>query len=249
MATRTDALTAHLRAQIVDGALPPGTRLPSEAGLMAEHGVGRSAVRESLTRLQAEGLVHTRRGAGSFVLAPPPDPAAAPGVRPVRTLEDRLHLLGFRLALEPEAAALAAGRRTEAELAELSRHLVRLGDAADRPAEALGSDFAFHLGIARASGNPYLADAIAGLGPLMIAMPRARLETPAAPGANTGSATRGGGEPVVGPDRATAHAQVGAEHAEILASLTDGDAAGAAAAMRVHLTASRRRLSAAGHRP
>ncbi|WP_309080874.1 FCD domain-containing protein [Zhihengliuella sp.] len=227
MATRTDALTAHLRAQIVDGTLPPGTRLPSESGLMAEHGVGRSAVRESLTRLQAEGLVHTRRGAGSFVLAPPPDPADTPGIRPVRTLEDRAHLLGFRLALEPEAAALAAGHRTDADLADLAHHLDRLDAAADRPAEALGSDFAFHLGIARASGNPYLADAIAALGPLMIAMPRARL-------AGAGTSTP---------------AQVHAEHLEILECLTGGDAAGAAAAMRVHLTASRRRLSAAGRHP
>ncbi|MFD1214798.1 winged helix-turn-helix domain-containing protein, partial [Arthrobacter sp. GCM10027362] len=72
----TATLVDELRARIVDGSLAPGEKLPSENTLIAEHGVSRTVVREAITRLQAEGLVHTRRGAGSFVLIPP---AAAEG--------------------------------------------------------------------------------------------------------------------------------------------------------------------------
>ena len=102
----TSALVDDLRARIVDGRISPGERLPSESTLIAEHGVSRTVVREAVARLQAEGLVHTRRGSGSFVLTPP----AAPGgtSRPVRTLQDRRRLLAFRPGVESEAAALAA---------------------------------------------------------------------------------------------------------------------------------------------
>jgi GntR family transcriptional repressor for pyruvate dehydrogenase complex len=73
----TSALVDDLRARIVDGRISPGERLPSESTLIAEHGVSRTVVREAVARLQAEGLVHTRRGSGSFVLTPPAAALAA----------------------------------------------------------------------------------------------------------------------------------------------------------------------------
>src|SRR5215210_4137016 len=93
----TADLAADLRTRIVDGAIQPGDKLPSENTLIDEFGVSRTVVRSALTRLQAEGLVETERGRGSFALTPPPaDPTAGPGSRPVATLEDRLQLLEFR---------------------------------------------------------------------------------------------------------------------------------------------------------
>ncbi|NUS35743.1 MAG: GntR family transcriptional regulator, partial [Pseudarthrobacter sp.] len=103
----TADLAADLRNRIVDGVIQPGEKLPSENTLISDFGVSRTVVRAALTRLQAEGLVETERGRGSFALTPPAEGLqAAPGARPVATTEDRLHLLAFRMGVETEAAAL-----------------------------------------------------------------------------------------------------------------------------------------------
>lgn len=56
-----------LRAGIDDGTFAPGSRLPSEAALVAEHGVAKETVRAAVRQLRKEGLVETRKGAGAFV--------------------------------------------------------------------------------------------------------------------------------------------------------------------------------------
>ncbi|MEH0845312.1 GntR family transcriptional regulator [Micromonospora sp. CPCC 205711] len=60
-----------LRQQIESGELPPGSALPSEARMTQEHGVGREAVRMSISLLRSEGLVNTVRGHGSHVRQTP----------------------------------------------------------------------------------------------------------------------------------------------------------------------------------
>lgn len=221
--TLTASLVAELRAMIIDGTVAPGDKLPSESELIARHGVSRTVVREAIARLQAEGLVQSRRGAGSFALVPPAPDAA--GIRPVRTLEDRRALLEFRLGVEPQAAALAALRRSPAHLAAIGGALAGFAASMANPAEAMRYDFEFHQAVAQASGNAYYAEALARLGPTMIAMPRARL---------------GEGSPAYREDL---FAQSVHEHAGIRDAIADADPEGAAAAMRAHLSASRRRLA------
>ncbi|MCC3295967.1 GntR family transcriptional regulator [Arthrobacter sp. zg-Y411] len=60
-------LREHLRAQILNHSLPPGTSLPSEAQLQARFGVSRSVVRQALGALEADGLILRGRGRGSTV--------------------------------------------------------------------------------------------------------------------------------------------------------------------------------------
>ena len=62
-----DGVTERIR----NGELKPGMKVPTEPVLMREFGVSRSVVREAVSRLQANGLVRTRHGVGSFVLTPP----------------------------------------------------------------------------------------------------------------------------------------------------------------------------------
>ena len=61
----------HTRLQeyIVDNKLEPGDRLPSEAWLASQMGVGRPLIREALSGLEAVGLIETRKGVGRFVKA------------------------------------------------------------------------------------------------------------------------------------------------------------------------------------
>ena len=62
-----DQLYEQILAKIVSGALPEGGKLPSEGQLCELFGVSRPVVREALSRLQADGVVISRHGSGSFV--------------------------------------------------------------------------------------------------------------------------------------------------------------------------------------
>ncbi|MEV7132921.1 FadR/GntR family transcriptional regulator [Arthrobacter sp. NPDC093128] len=223
----TADLAADLRTRIVDGVIQPGDKLPSENTLIGEFGVSRTVVRAALTRLQAEGLVETERGRGSFALTPPPhgDPPA-PGGRPVASMEDRLHLLEFRIGVEAEAAALAARNRTDRQLKTVLNALEEFTASGDHPAHAMKSDYEFHKAIAAASGNPFYSDCLAALGQTMIAMPRTRLMT---------------GVEHYARDH---FEQVVHEHESIYAAIAEGDVPSSSAAMRSHLANSRRRLRA-----
>lgn len=71
---RADGGKAHsvyllLREAILRGGHAPGTLLPGELRLAAQHGVSRVTVRRALDRLAAEGLIDRRPGAGTRVLA------------------------------------------------------------------------------------------------------------------------------------------------------------------------------------
>jgi DNA-binding GntR family transcriptional regulator len=60
-----------LRAQIRDGVLAPGARVPSRNGIIARYGVGETAAKHALQVLAAEGLIEPRAGSGSYVRAAP----------------------------------------------------------------------------------------------------------------------------------------------------------------------------------
>ncbi|KIS28220.1 GntR family transcriptional regulator [Arthrobacter sp. SPG23] len=223
----TADLAADLRTRIVDGVIQPGDKLPSENTLIGEFGVSRTVVRAALTRLQAEGLVETERGRGSFALTPPPaGDLQAPGGRAVASFEDRLHLLEFRMGVESEAAALAARNRTDRQLRAVQKALEDFTSSSGHPAHAMKADYEFHKAIAAASGNPFYSDCLASLGQTMIAMPRTRLIT---------------GDEHYARDHFD---QVVHEHESIYAAIAEGDVPSSSAAMRSHLANSRRRLKA-----
>ena len=107
-------VVAGLKDKILAGDLPAGHKLPSEAELIAEFGVSRTVVREAVTRLRAEGLVETFHGRGSFVLTVPEPTSFTVESAAVRTHQDVLDMIDFRVGIETEAAALAAARVDDA---------------------------------------------------------------------------------------------------------------------------------------
>jgi DNA-binding GntR family transcriptional regulator len=64
---RYEHVAEEVRAAIVGGQLRPGSRLPSERALAEEFGVSRATIVSALHLLRGEGLIETRRGAGSWV--------------------------------------------------------------------------------------------------------------------------------------------------------------------------------------
>ncbi|MHA3835356.1 FadR/GntR family transcriptional regulator [Terrabacter sp. AAH1] len=217
-------LVEKLKEQILAGRMEPGQKLPTEASLVAEYGVSRTVVREAISRLQAAGLVETFQGRGSFVLALPETQGFAVGADRVRTHRDVLDMIDFRIGVESEAAGLAAERRTELQLKAIERALRELTRAGEKPSGAVEADFEFHRRIALASGNRFYADLLASLGPMMIMLPRTRLEA-----AYTVS-------------DATHVTRVSLEHENVYLAIARADGPAARAAMRLHLANSRARL-------
>lgn len=64
---RYAALATALRHRIVVGEWPPGTPLPAETHLAAEHGVALGTIRQALALLAEQGLIERRHGKGTFV--------------------------------------------------------------------------------------------------------------------------------------------------------------------------------------
>ncbi|MFF3871114.1 GntR family transcriptional regulator [Streptomyces sp. NPDC001978] len=77
-------VAGDLRKKIVDGSLPPHTRLPSQARIREEYGVSDTVALEARKVLMAEGLVEGRSGSGTYVRERPvPRSVARSGYRPV----------------------------------------------------------------------------------------------------------------------------------------------------------------------
>ncbi|UZJ32985.1 PLP-dependent aminotransferase family protein [Streptomyces endophytica] len=110
---RGRALQEALREAVRSGRLAAGTRLPSGRELAADLGVSRGLVTEAYEQLTAEGYLHSRRGAGTWV------GGAVRGARPPRNAVARAAgapLVDFTpgtpdLSLFPRAAWSAAHRR------------------------------------------------------------------------------------------------------------------------------------------
>jgi DNA-binding FadR family transcriptional regulator len=158
---------ARVESDLLDGALGPGDRLPSERDLAADLGVGRSSVREALRVLEVMGLIRTATGsgpqAGAIVIAAP-----SGGMSTLLRLQ--VAAQGFpladvvqtRLVLEDAVVArLSADPRRD--LAGI-RGILTAMDADDLTApEFLALDAELHYALAEASGNTVIAAMMAGL--------------------------------------------------------------------------------------
>ena len=65
--SRYAALADAIRQRVVAGEWPPGTALPAETSLSAEHGVALGTLRRALELLAEQGLIERRHGKGTFV--------------------------------------------------------------------------------------------------------------------------------------------------------------------------------------
>jgi DNA-binding GntR family transcriptional regulator len=200
--TLADRVETLLREQIVHGEHVPGARL-SESDIAQSFGVSRGPVREALRRLEHHGLVTVEPHRGAFV----------------RTLDldEVQELFEVRIALEAEAAELAAVRIDPAGIAELRALARKAGAEVQRSGRSGVFDtHDLHDLVVRHAGNHRLARAVAQV--------NAELRLARSRSGATGS---------------RAVEAVG-EHDRLVSALTSGDAAGARQAMREHLRAALR---------
>jgi GntR family transcriptional regulator, transcriptional repressor for pyruvate dehydrogenase complex len=167
--SRLERIRAHvfiaeqLRRQIMLGVLPTGEALPPERELAAMLGVARATVQRAVHVLESDGLVVARRGrgGGTFVIAMPgEDTSRGKLISDVRANRSQIEdSIAFRLAVEPAAASLAAGARSEQDLAELRQIAERAAMTTDDVA-LTSLDAQFHLSVTAAAHSRLFTEAV-----------------------------------------------------------------------------------------
>ncbi|MET9491276.1 FCD domain-containing protein [Nocardia sp. NPDC006630] len=149
-AQAAEVLLERLRA----GEWELGHRLPGETTLAAQLGVGRSTLREAIRELAGRGVLESRQGAGVFVTALD----VAEDWDTVLRRADIEAVIEARIAIEAEAAALAAQRRTPADLRNILRALTARAEAGDSVEALVDADTAFHRTVIAAAHNDILLE-------------------------------------------------------------------------------------------
>jgi len=153
---RVDDVMRAIAGFIARTQLKAGDRLPTERQMMESLSVGRSTVREVIRKLQALGVVESRKGSGTYLLRAVSEQAIhMPLVIDTAHLRDRLlQTLDVRRALELEASALAALRAGPDDLDEIAVKLEEMERVHLDKGTAGREDLAFHLAIYDATHNP-----------------------------------------------------------------------------------------------
>jgi GntR family transcriptional regulator, transcriptional repressor for pyruvate dehydrogenase complex len=203
----------QLRRHITLGLVPPGESLPPERELAAMFGVGRPTVQRALRLLEADRLVDTRRGrrGGSFVRERAGEEHLEELIARVRREREALgELLVFRAAVEPRVARIAARERRSSHLDAMWEAMEGMG-AALTESEYMRHDTAFHLAVAVATRNRFLARAIEEV--------RVRLDDAI----------------VLLPESDVWHERIALEHAAVMDAIEQGDEDVAEREMTVHV--------------
>jgi GntR family transcriptional repressor for pyruvate dehydrogenase complex len=179
-------------------------------------------VREALMRLHADGLVTTRQGSGTFVQKRPSGHLTR--LAKVSDIAGMLRCMEVRIAIEGQAATLAAQRRSPNQMDGIFEALSALQISFEGTAVPARADYDFHLAVAKASGNALFADLLDMLNETIESTMTVAL-----------GITRAGSK-----ERAR---RVVEEHEAIAEAIGRGDAEGAGLAMRYHLHRSRQRVT------
>ena len=189
--------------------------LPPERVLAEKLGVSRTVVREATKRLEQRGMLDVQHGTGTKVIRKFHQPLSDSLSMLISDVPERLRQLNeVRLAIEPEAARLAALRATDEQLKIIEAAHQRLLDAQDGQ-DAIEADLAWHRAVVQASGNQILRLILDSLGDLGM---ESRLRT----------IGRIGKTPAL-------H-----QHGQVLEALLRRDATAAADAMKNHILAAGR---------
>ncbi len=212
-----DILYSKLEAGILSGAIPAGSKLPSQKDIAEREDVSRTVVREAVARLEAQGFAVARQGSGVYISENAQYRAFQVTREEMSELSDVIKLLEMRLAIEAEMAGLAAARRTQGDIAAMRAALRQMREVSGDPAASASADSAFHVAIARATQNDYYVRFLEFLG-VRLVPPRSlylRDETPMAHQAYVG--------------------KVRDEHDAVLDAIVRMDIEGARAAARHHM--------------
>jgi len=160
-------LTGNLGREIVSGVYQPGSVLPNAEVMCARFSVSRTALREAYSVLGAKSLIVARPKVGTRVR-----PKSEWNMLDADVLAWHLQsgptedfvgdLYELRQMVEPPAARLAATRRSEPMLKQISEAYADMERRKDGTGDLIEADLRFHMGILEATGNHFLS-ALGGL--------------------------------------------------------------------------------------
>lgn len=211
-------IAAVLEERILQNVYPIGCKLPPERRLAEEFGVSRQSLRAALHILAARGILQTRQGDGHYVSGSIEENFQYGWETLIGSREGmESEVLDFRRGIEGMLAALAAQRRTDADLARMKNWLSKLRQAYahNNLDQQSAADVAFHQTIAEAAHNILFTRLSDGLLRLL-----------------TGQTKRNLANMFGLPD---VHAQLMAQHEAIFTAILRRDAAAAAQAAYRHL--------------
>lgn len=221
-------VASSISREIAQGRLKPGDQLPTEQQLAQTFGVSRNVVREAIARLRSEGRVWSQQGRGAFVVDQPNAPVLMIDFDALQQADAFQSLFELRGILEVEAAAIAAKRRTDADLTAMKDALLTMQAAPYGSVLWLKTDLEFHKTVTAATGNLYMVQFLTFVSErvresILVSGNQQRSEDLAA-------VTLG-------------------EHQSILSAIEAGRAEEAREAMRIHLRNAANRVGLAEHDP
>ena len=203
----------QFHALIRQGVLQHGARLPSERSLADQFKVSRSSVREAIRSLELQGLVVSRRGAGTFINTEDLESVVALIATTLSSGGETLpEIFEVRHLLEPQIAAVAAQRASPEEIEQLAEILEEQQRQISGGQTGVDADTAFHFALASATHNSALVKVVSAVEDILRLSRDYSLQEP-------GRAQRSL-----------------ASHRQILDMVLAGDAEGAKQAMEHHLT-------------
>lgn len=139
----SDAVAAQLEGLVRSGYFGAEGRFPSERALAEQFGVGRSSMREAISKLESLGIIAKSQGVGTFAMD-----VSEQTKRSISLLSagevTALELFEIRYALEPVGAQLSAERRTAKDVNEMRAILKKATKPDISRKEFVQLDFAFH---------------------------------------------------------------------------------------------------------
>lgn len=222
---RSGRLSTQVVQEIINdidkGKYQSGDKLPTEHELIEQFGVSRTVIREAIANLRASNLIETRQGKGAFVLGKPSQNVFQLKHSGASAADELGYILDLRIAIEAETALMAAKNRTEKDLARIVAAIRDMEILMSEDKVSLQADRDFHYAIAIASKNPHY------LGLLKY------IDASLASHYKTTSFT-----PIKRKMLALK------EHEQICHAIEKGDPDAARAAMRLHLSGTRERMTA-----
>lgn len=223
----SEAIFEQIREFIVRGELKPGDRLPSERNMIEMFQRSRPTIREALRMLERAGYIRTVAGSNGAIIMAPNDKnlensltdALSIGHIPLEQMAE------YRTASEAMTAAWAAQRRTEEDIRAMESMLVRMVDCLDDYEQSVNLDPDFHGLIAKAAKNSVSVIFNRTFSKLNRRFVNEALAS------------------MSHEEQLETCRRIYQMHVTIFSAIKAGDAEGASAAMRIHLTAFREDLS------
>lgn len=213
----SNQIEEKLLEYIKENNLQPGDKLPTEKDMKELFQIGRSSLREAISRLVTRNVLETKQGSGTYVknqIPPDLDPLGT------RFFEDKLELamdfISVRLLIEPEMAALAAKKATQEQKKEIENLCNKVEEKIRKGENHMEFDIEFHTAIARYSQNKVIENLV----PLI----------------NSSVAT------LIDVTNRTLLKETISSHRQIVQTIMDKDELGAKNAMIIHLEYNRRAI-------